>query len=189
MSNSVSTPRHRFTERTWWLLILAAWFFVFALPTTYNQIGRLLPGTFWFELHDIHVTDLETADGRRIINYNRTIHREFPGRWQTSEEVLISRGFASLRRCSGEATYRPDKTPPDPTTLHWLTGKVSEEERQQGVFDNCRWEAPYNTTRVLPDGLYRVCVTVKVKTPWGEKPVDECSNVYRDPLDTKILVE
>lgn len=171
-----------FTERQWWLSITAAWALLLGLPTAYNTIGENLPGSFWFDIHKLEVSDAFTEDGRRIVDYKRSVYRKFPGRWRTVEEFETPLGFTALRACEGEHNYKLDNALPDPTTLRWLTGKISHQDRLLGVRDKCKWEAPYNFSRELPDGRYRVCVTVYPMTQWGEKWVSECSNVYHEPV-------
>lgn len=182
----------RISDRHWWLVILSGWLVLLGLPNIYKGLGSIVPGSFWIDVQRIEVTDQLLEDGRRVIIYERDLKRNFTGDWVTTEDYLdpSTGGFVSVRTCKGSTEYDITKTPPNPPTLRWLTGRITDEERARGVFDNCKWEYPYNYTQTLPEGQYRVCVTVYVETVWGRKKEYACSNTYRDPLPeaSKVLV-
>lgn len=178
-------------ERNQWKVIALLWLIILTTPFLFREAGRLfLPASLWYELRLVEVTDSVTRTGERIINVDREIYRPFYGQWTTTEELLTIDGFTTVRRCQGEANYRPDKALPDPVTLEWWTDLKTPEALARGEAPSCEFFRPFNFQNTLPDGSYRLCTTVLVRTEnYGSKREQLCSDVYRNPIpEPRIII-
>ncbi len=171
-------------ERNWWKVIFLLWFILTTSPFILRSMAALLPGSLWYELHKVEITDEFTPEGGRILNIDREIHQVFEGAWTTTEELLgESGGFTTVRRCVGTATYRPDKELPEPVTLEWWIGLKTENQIEDGAKQNCIYMWPWSMrgfdarTGEVPGGVYRLCTSITVQSKYGNKFVRRCSDV------------
>ncbi len=179
-------------ESNWWKVIALLWVIILTSPFLLRQAAGILPASIWYELHRVEVTDEFDADGGRILSIDRDIHKVFKGNWSTTEEILLeyNGGFTTVRKCIGEATYRPDKELPEPVTLDWWIDRKTFDQIQQGAPQNCEYFYPWNVRGFnaingrLPEGTYRLCTNVTIKTKYGDKYARRCSDVYHVPATT-----
>lgn len=130
-----------------WLLVIPAMF--------------ILPGSNWYELRSVVVTESYTATGQRIIDVDRSVIRNFRGAWRVEEQLKSFGKYTTMEICRGDAYYRTDKSPPNPVTLDWWKGK------------DCRRDVEFDA---LPSGTYRICTFVTIKPQFfPTKEVQNCS--------------
>lgn len=177
-------------EANWWKIVALFWLFIILFPVTFGNMGRLIPATFYYDLKRVEVTNDVTPEGERIMSVDRTIRRNFYGEWHTSEEILTSGGFSEVRNCNGSKFYRTDKALPKPVTLEWWIGLKTDNELQNGIFQNCALVPPFNKGSIMPVGKYRICTTVRVFTnSYGVKDEHECSDLYDVPNPVPVRIK
>lgn len=114
-------------------------------------ISKIIPASNYYELRSVEIHDTVVGRSPTMI-VDRTIHRQFEGR--PVVEVLRVNGstFEAWWQCnpniSGERTYYPDRTLPDPLTLDW-------------------WMIiPPNRCTLAP-GQYKTTTTIHIRTWFG----------------------
>ena len=109
---------------------LFAFLSVFPMPSWWMRIDRL----------DVH----DSAEGQPIIvGYDRTISRDFDGKWRVSIWRSLRGEWSSYCTAEGVQFYRSDSVLPEPVTLEWLA---------------------YTRPRcyTLPKGVYQVAVHIEI---------------------------
>lgn len=119
------------------------------------------PASWWYELDSVVVLG-KWGDDDRLISVDRTIRRDFAGKWRVEEQRQLSGGkYVTVQICHGEHQYRTDKDPPEPPTLDWWKGR------------NCGFVAPFEG---LAPGTYRICTWIWIEPRWSStKTINNCS--------------
>lgn len=126
------------------------------------------PTSWWANMNEIVVTDIYTFEGGRVVKYEPTIHRPFSGDWEVFEQIRQDSGrYTTVQECYAPRSnpYRPDKSPPIPTTLDWIKGSY------------CHFKLGFEG---FPPGIYRLCIIIRWQPVWSSaKQIEGCSNDYR----------
>lgn len=154
----MKTARRTISALTWlsvtigWLLLLLA------MP--------LWPASWWLEVRSTVVTDQYTAAGNRVMQIDRTIHRNFIGDFRVEAQKKLRDLYFTIEHCETRGIrYRADASLPDPVTVEWWKG------------DNCKVNRPF---MALPPGTYRLCTWWTIHpTYFPPKEVSICSPDYR----------
>jgi hypothetical protein len=135
--HAVVTARLAFRETIW----RAVWF-VFLMLVLVTCL-TMPPTWWWFEVRSVFVHDAVEGSTPLLV-VDRTIHREFRGRWIATVMREGEGGFYTFCTARGENDYSPDARLPQPVDLNWWT---------------------WPTVCILPAGRYQL------RTLWAIDPV------------------
>lgn len=137
-------------DRKWLAAIAMAWFAVIA--------AAAWPAGWWFSVGEMRVLDTH-AGVAPIVIVDRTIRRDFRGKWLVTVMREGAGGFYVHCTARGENDYRTDSALPVPVDLDW-------------------WTTPRRC--VLPPGSYYLRTLWTIHPTWlPAKEVRTRSNVFR----------
>lgn len=137
MMTMAHAARHGFRETIWRLVVFVG--LVLAVVTYLT----MPPAWWWFEVRSVYVHDA-VEGSTPLLEVDRTIHREFRGRWIATVMREGPDGFHVFCTARGANDYSPDARLPQPLDLNWWT---------------------WPTVCILPAGRYQL------RTLWTIDPV------------------